>query len=384
MSQIIKTNKTKNDLTLFLNIEKIQDSNIKNKLYKKLKLSLVAKWNILYDRELYFYNCPSWKFIIQNENQIYVQKHINDYEYKNYILNSFNISNIINDSGKEDLSNELINKIYDLYKYGVTFDFKDNSTKIIPITKNDILFPICDIGKNRSQYMFYFLKHLQSHYPNTFIVGYPSSADEMASIFDINIHNQSILSSFIVGYKSDNFSESLYKYATNKESKKLYSDIFNNPFPEVSRSIHIFDSLIKEKEQYLNCDLKNYEKNKYRIHKYDIFEKDNKDLQNIKELYKKYFLTPNNLRKIINSESINNSIQRITYICMSTQSFITMCNILHLMKKSDNLFDLSNVRIVYFAIKDIFQRSSVNQQILNDFRTKIKSSFYYVDNEFNK
>jgi hypothetical protein len=373
-------NKIKNNLALLLDIDTIKDSAIRDKLYKKLKRSLLPEWTIPYDKELYFYNCPSWKFITQNTMQSWICKHINDSEYKNHILNSFNTSNQLNDSGKEDLTSDTVNKIYSLYKCGLMFQFKDSPTQIIPITKNDILFPICDVGKNRSQYLFYFLKHLQSHYPDTFIVGYPSSADEMASIFDIGTHNQSILSSFVVGYKSDNFSESLYKHVYNKETGKLYSDTINNPFPEISRSIHVFDSLLKEREEYTNYDLKNYEKNKYRIHKYDIFDKDNKDLSNIKDLYKKYFLTPNNLRKIINLGTETPGIKRITYICMSTQSFITMCNILHLMKKYDNLFDLSNIRIVYFAIKDIFQRSSFNQKILNDFMTKINSSFRYVDN----
>jgi hypothetical protein len=303
----------------------------------------------------------------------YTKKIITDSQYKNHILTSFNTSNEINDSGKEDLSSEMINKIYDLYKSGLTFHFKNSPTQIIPITKNDIMFPICDVGKNRSQYMFYFLKNLQTHFPNTFLVGYPSSADEMASIFDINTHNQSILSSFSVGYKADNFSESLYKDTKSSSNQQI------NSSPTVSRSIHIFDSILKEKEQYSSNDLKNYEKYKYRNNKYDIFDKDNKDLVNIKELYKKYFLTPHNLRNIINYDIVDKTNYRITYICMSTQSFITMCNILYSMTKSSGLIDLSNVRIVYFALKDIFQRSTINQKILHEFRTRINSSFRYVE-----
>jgi len=377
MIQSTQSNKTHNDLFTFLNIETLNNSIIKDKLYKKLINSLIPKWVISYG--FHGYNNPSSEFITQTMIEKYTKKNITDSQYKHQILTSFNLSNEINDSGKEDLTNEMINKIYDLYKLGLTFHFKDSLTQIIPITKNDILFPICDVGKNRSQYMFYFFKNLQTNFPNTFMVGYPSSADEMASIFDISAHNQSILSSFSVGYKSDNFSESLYK--DNKDTKSSYPSPTINPFPQVSRSIHIFDSILKEKEQYSIYDLKNYEKHKYRNNKYDIFDKNNKDLANIKELYKKYFLTPQNLIKIINNNLVNKTNYQITYICMSTQSFITMCNILYSMTKFDELIDLSNVKIVYFALKDIFQRSTINQKILYEFRTKINSSFRYVDIE---
>ena len=373
MIQTIQSNNTNDGLTAFLNVDTLNNSNVKDKLYKKLKNSLIPKWNI--SHELYGINDPSWNCITQTMKEKYTKKIITDAQYKNHILTSFYTSNEINDSGKEDLSNEMINKIYDLHKSGLTFHFKNSPTQIIPITKNDILFPICDVGKNRSQYMFYFLKNLQSHYPNTFLVGYPSSADEMASIFDINSHNQSILSSFSVGYKADNFSESLYKDTKSSSTHKI------NPYTQVSRSIHIFDSILKEKEQYSSNDLKNYEKYKYRNNKYDIFDKNNKDLANIKELYKKYFLIPHNLRNIINYGLVNKTNYRITYVCMSTQSFITMCNILHSITKSNGLIDMSNVRIVYFAIKDIFQRSSINQKILHEFKTRINSSFYYVEYE---
>jgi hypothetical protein len=366
-------------LSLFLEIDEINDDDIRLELYKKLKKTLIPEWTIYLDKELYFNNDPSSKFINQNDHLIYKNKSIEDTQYKKYIMDAFNSSNEINDVGNEVLSTETIDKIYDLHNLGVIFHFKDSPSEIIPINKNDILFPICDVGKNRSQYMFYYLKHLQSHYPNTFKVGYPSSGDELASIYNINAHNESILSGFSVGYKADNFSESLYKDVYDAKSGKIYSTIPNNPFAEISRSIHVFDSILKEKEEYLAQDLRNKEGHKYRINKYDIFDKGNQDLINIKELYKKYFLTPYNIRKIINYQTEKVVKYRITYICMSAQSFAIMCNIFHLMKTNDKLFDLSNVRIVYFAVKDIFQRSFVNQNILNDFRTKINSSFCYVE-----
>ena len=126
----------------------------------------------------------------------------------------------------------------------------------------------------------------------------------------------------------------------------------------------------------MDTDLKNYEKYKYKISKYDL----NESKKQIEELFEKYFINPINLRKIINYQTESN-ILRITYICMSPESFINICNLFYLLNKS---LDLSNVRIVYFGIKDIFQKSHINDQNLNKFRQIINSTFKFVEHEYEE
>ena len=293
----------------------------------KIKNSLIPQWTFNTVKSL---NIPECK-IIENPK-------ITD--YAEYIKNGFKTTNK-NNGLLEELTLENINVMTDLHKLGVEFEFS-----IINILDNDVIFPICDVGKNRSQFLFYYLKNLQSKFNNAFFIGYPASGDELNTIFVEN--KSSVLSGFQVPYKSDSFSNAMYS-------------VFGK---EYSRSIHIFDSVLKEEEPYSNQDLQNLEYFKYKNHKYDIF---NKDCDFIKELFKKYYLNPDNLRKVINCDEFTN--YRITYLCLSPSSFISLSDLLYRLNKK-----MSNVKIVYFGVQDIFQRSSINQSQLNDFITKINSS----------
>ena len=294
---------------------------------------------------------PTWNF---NTNNIFLPKHfkfVNKPKYTNfkeYVVNEFNKSNTNNDLSEQfnTVHLEIINNLND---YGVNFEFG-----FINILINDVIFPICDIGKNRSQFMFYYLKNIQFTY-NNFLTGYPSSGDELKTIID-NSNSNSILSGFKIQYKSDNFS-------------KAMSTIFNN---EISRSVHIFDILLKKKENYNQTDLKNYEEYKYEQHNYQLFDK-SKDYFEIQNLFKKYFLNPQNIRNIID-KNIN---YKITYLCLSSESFYNMCNLLNFMKNENPFCDLKNIRIVYFGIKDIFQGSAVKNETLNNFIEKIKMSTFF-------
>lgn len=171
--------------------------------------------------------------------------------------------------------------------------------------------------------------------------------------------NSSVLSGFQVPYKSDCFSISL----------------INLLGFEYSRSIHVFDTILKEKQEYTHTDLKNLELYKYRNHKYNIFEKNRNDTIFIKDLFIKYFLNPENIKKILKSDTCN-----ITYLCLSPNSFINLCNIFYTLKQKNPLLNLTNTKIIYFGIKDIFQRSSINQKELSSLIKKINSSITYVNN----
>lgn len=277
---------------------------------------------------------------------------IND--FYEYILSHFNNTNKINGL-TEELNNDVLLKINNLHYHGIEFDFS-----VINIAINDIIFPLCDIGKNRSQFIFYYLKSLQSIKNNTFLTGYPMSCDELTTLFKDN--NNSILSGFQVPYKSDSFSNSM-----------LY--VFNK---EYSRSIHVFDKILKEKEDYIKGDISNLESHKYKNHIYDIFDKD-KDY--IKELFINYYLNPLNIKKILNDNlNINETKMinyRITYLCMSPMSFINLCDIFYKLKQENNKLDLTNVKIIYFGITDIFQRSSINKHILNNFIEQINDFIHF-------
>jgi hypothetical protein len=299
---------------------------------------------------------PSWNFPVNNmitTNKIYINKKITN--YKEYIFDSYNANNILNNIHEDDLTIEQLNKISYLHDAGIQFHFKTSNSEIIPIRLNDLLFPICCVGKNRSQYLFYYLKKLQSECNNRFDVGYPSSGDELSSLSNLSNSNTTNLSSFEVSYRSDKFSKAL-------------NSIYGHEF---SRSIHMFDKIIKESHEYELQDLKNFESTKYANNK-------SANHDDIAELFIKYFFIPTNIRKIINN------IDRITYICASPNSFINICNIFNFLKQQDNTLDLRNVRIVYFGIKDIFQRSIISDDILNDFALKVSSAFQYVDQEIDE
>ena len=307
-------------------------------------------------KEIAYSLIPSWNFPLNNQttsNKIYINKKV--INYKEYISNSYNANNILNDIHEDELTNEQLNQIVNLHSSGIQFHFKTSNSEIIPIRLNDLLFPICCIGKNRSQHLFYYLKKLQSECNNRFDVGYPSSGDELSSLSNSPNSNTTNLSTFAVSYRSDKFTKAL---------SKLYGH-------EFSRSIHIFDKILKESNEYEPKDLKNFESTKYANNKSTKYD-------DIVELYIKYFFTPTNIRKIINN------IDRITYICASANSFINICNIFYSLKQKDNTLDLTNVRIVYFGARDIFQRSIISDNILTDYTLKVSTAFQYVDQEIDE
>lgn len=297
---------------------------------------------------------PNWK--IAKNNFIFStyanNKEIPKYDtFTNYIINEFNKVNKENNLEDEEIPKETIDKIVKLHDFGLQIEFS-----LIKINKNDIIFPICDIGKNRSQFMFYYLKNLQDNHNNFFTTGYPTSGDELATILKDN--NSSVLSGFQVPYKSDCFSVSLISLIGF----------------EYSRSIHIFDKFLKEQQEYIHSDLRNLESYKFKNHKYDIYEKNRNDALFINDLFKKYFLNPNNIKKILGKETNN-----VIYLCLSPNSFINLLNLLYFVKENDKSINFANTKIIYFGFKDIFQRSSVNQTILNDLIKKINSSIVFIN-----
>lgn len=309
-----------------------------NLSFNHIKNSLIPNWKI-----------PKNKFIfINNPNN----KEILKYDtFRNYVINEFNKVNKDNNLENQEIPNETIDKIVELQGLGILFEFS-----LIKINKNDVIFPICDIGKNRSQFIFYYLKNLQDNYNNFFMTGYPTSGDELATI--IKDSDSSVLSGFQVPYKSDCFSISLISLIGF----------------EYSRSIHIFDKILKEQQEYIHYDMKNLELYKFKKHKYDIYEKNKSDAIFIKDLFKKYFLNPNNIKKVLENDTKN-----IIYLCLSPNSFINLSNILYLIKENDKSINFANTKIIYFGIKDIFQRSSVNQIQLNDLIKKINSSVVLIN-----
>ena len=283
-----------------------------------------------------------------------INKNSNIVNIKQFVSDNFILNNQQNNISHEPLSNEILNKISNVSNLGLGFEFV--TEKPIEINPDDIFFPICCVGKNRSQYLFYFLKKLQSDseskFKSNFQVAYPMSADELRTI--IHDNPSSILSGFVVPYKSDTFSKSVQNILGF----------------EVSRSIHPFDLIIKNPEPYLSNDLKNLESSKYKTSSFDIF---NSDKTLIQKLFIEYYLNPNNIQQLLKNKN-----STITYICASPESYINLINLFDWMVSQGNIKNFLNTKIVYLGIQDIFQRSSVNSNILKEFESKIKSFFITI------
>lgn len=382
------------ELDLFINLKNINDNELFNKLCLELKKSIVSEWKLqksnndnIFDNDKNLYN---YKLNVIKSNDysndysnIDINNSINLSNFENYIINGISNTNKINEfDGDIIFDVEKIDLLTNLHNNGVQFDMRFNLDHKIKINSNEILFPMCCVGKNRSQFMFYYLKKLQGMTNINFEVGYPSSGDELSvlndyilnsisnSISNSNDNNKNILSSFFPQYKKDNFSKVI--------GESL--DITNlDGLNQISRSIHIFDKILKIKQEYLLNDLKNFETNKYKENKYNIFD-DNPDYLKIKILFEKYFLLPNNLLEIINYDKYNdelNKINKITYICMSDKSFLNICKCLNsILSKYPNL-KLYNIRIIYFGIKDIFQKSTIKQEDVQNFKKLIDSGFCF-------
>ncbi len=261
----------------------------------------------------------------------------------------FNCSNQLNNI-IYTLTNSQISILDNLNNLGINFEFGEESSSKIKIYPLDIIFPICCVGKNRSQYLFYYFANLKKLNPNIFILGYPASGDEMSTIIKPKLN--SILGGFVVPHKSDGFSQAI---------KSSFGT-------EYARSIHVFDKVIRNQENYSYNELKNLEPYKYKSNSLDIYEKDS---GLIKNLYLNYYLDPAKLSQLLNQNL------RINYICASSESFINLCEVLYLIANSNKQINFSPVRIIYFGFNDIFQRSSVNQLELNKLNDCLINRFIY-------
>lgn len=344
-----------------------------------------------YQKKTELYTSIVSQWILPNPDKSVIKKNIsmqqklnqNPLNFKSWISNSINESNKLNEyTPDEDYGDDFYNVLEELYKFGVVFDIKSEPDYIIQINSNSIVFPICCVGKNRSQYLFYYLKNLQALNTNTnsnklFEVGYPSSADELSVITNYLQSTQTktsnyILSSYSTPYKKDVFSSSIFN-----------SFGLTNPdgLIEIPRSIHTFDKVLKYNSPYTSSDIKNFEPYKYKTNICDIFEPNNNlEYAKIIELYIKYYFNPENLIELYKTNLTNkiNEINTITYICLSDKSFYNFCLCIREIKKSHPEINLSFIRIVYFGIQDIFQRSSIKNDVLSKYKKKFVDSFQFV------
>lgn len=362
------------DLENFIQLEQliknknITINNCNNNLYQELKYSIVPEWNILN-----FYNKYNNQFddLYQTDKLTKFNLSKPDfYNFNDYISEGINNTNKINGFDSEVIfESQKIDMLKKLYDYGIEFDMRFDNDYKLKIKSNEVLFPICCVGKNRSQFMFYYLKKIKDINNKNFLVGYPSSGDELSVLIESEESNKNILSSFFPQYKKDNFSNIISK-----------SFNISNPdgIEQIPRSIHVFDKILKIKEEYNSGELKNFESNKYKLHKYDIFESNNLDYLKIKTLFEKYFLDPSNLLDLLNYDLDKKiKIDKITYICMSDKSFYNLCRCLYHIKSKYPELKLNSIRIVYFAINDIFQKSNIKQIDIENFKQKIDSGLIF-------
>jgi hypothetical protein len=373
------------ELDLFIDLENIfniEDIKLKDKLFLELKNSIVPEWKIKNPN----LNPNSNSEILYKDNKSVPNINLLNNDFENYITNGLASTNQINEFDSEIIfDTEKIKMLKKLNDFGIQFDMRFNEDYQIKINSGEIVFPICCVGKNRSQYLFYYLKKLQGMTETNFEVGYPSSGDELSVMVEYlsndndndndngknknknKSNNKNVLSSFFPQYKKDNFSNTVGESLNITNPDGLF---------QVSRSVHVFDKILKIKQDYLTGDLKNFETHKYKENILDIFENDQNYLK-IKFLFEKYFLLPNNLLKIINyNRDDSKKINKITFICGSDKSFYNICLCFNsLINKYPNIEFNSKLRIVYFGIKDIFQKSNIKQEDIDNFKHKIINGF---------
>ena len=310
--------------------------------------------------------------IISNENPEFSSTYLSlsdDFDFvKNYNPNK----NIIH------IENNLSKNLEKLISLGMKFEFSNESEYIFEIPTESVVFPICCQGKNRSQFMFYFLKFFGSKITNIynkFFIGYPTSADELVLINKFIDKNKSVnqnkqvesnvvLSGFVPNYKSDSFSNSINK-------------IFGK---EYSRVPHIFDKILRNNSEYSSLDIKNIIPYKFTQSKYLIYDENSDDVKKISELYIKFYLNPVNLIKLVKVAS-NKDINQIIWICMSDKSFENLVHLLTNISSSNDIpIDFSLVKIIYFNSNDIFQGKNIKSNVLNEFVVRLCNSTR-VDNK---
>lgn len=349
----------------------------------ELKKSLISDWKLekKYIHELNK-KTSNIKKLNNNSNP---EQNIFGKKFIEFISTGIQMSNIINEYIPDLIyDNDFYNIIDELHQSGMIFDTKFNSDYVIEIGSREIVFPVCCVGKNRSQYLFYYLKYIESENPTHFVIGYPSSGDELSVITDYLKINQTqnqtqnqtlnpnILTSYSTQYKKDCFSSSV---------SKSFGILNQDQLSDIPRSIHIFDKIFKQRDSYNDCDLKNFEPYKYNVNKYDVFDKTNNQIyEKIIKLYIKYFLTPSNLLEVTNF-NISFKMKKITYICMSDKSFYNLVKCFWQIKKVYPGIKLNSIRIVYFGTPDIFQRSNIKDSVLNDYKQKLFNSIKYVYDE---
>lgn len=370
-----------NVLNVVLNLDMVNEKEIcNNKIILEFVDSIISNWMLKnLDKKSKLLN-TNYKSIIDMQNKLISIEWI-----KKVISNTNNINNYHLEIEYDD---EFYSNLNYLISHGVEFDAKFNLEHIIRINSQELVFPICCVGKNRSQYLFYYLKNLQSiEFQNdenkeVFELAYPSSGDELSILKEhiefINkntnmntnyeykkILSKPILSSYSTKYKKDSFSSAISR-----------SFGFTNPdnLDDIPRSVHIFDKVLKNKTSYLPEDLKNFESYKYNTNKYNIFDLNSKDYMKIKDLYLKYFFNPSNLFKILLKTNYN-KISKLTYICLSDKSFYNLIKCFYTIKLLNSEIDLNNLRIIYFAIPDIFQKSYIKDTELIEYKKKFTSSF---------
>ena len=366
-----------NELDLFIDLENIKDIFIKDKLSLELKNSIIPEWKIISDNK--FVNNNDKIFTNINYQSNFESNYQSNFEsnfesnFVNHISNGMTNSNQINDFDPEIVFDiEKIKLLKKLHDFGIQFDMRFNLEYKIKINSNEVLFPMCCVGKNRSQYLFYYLKKIQGLSEKNFEVGYPSSGDELSVMIDYLLNdennNKNRLSSFFPQYKKDNFSNVIKKSLNIRNSQGL---------TEISRSIHVFDKILKIKHEYLVNELKNFETYQYKINKYNIFE-NNLDYFQIKMLFEKYFLLPDNLLEILNYDlDKTKKINKITFVCASDKSFYNLCLCFNSLTVKFPKVKLDKIRIVYFGIKDIFQKSNIKEKDIDIFKEKIINGFTY-------
>jgi hypothetical protein len=379
------------ELDLLINFENIPDIIYKKQIISQLKKSIIPEWNIknLSNENISNENISN-KNIFNNQNQNQIQSNFSTNFSTNFskkIIGGIKNTNIINQFDSEiTFDSDLINMLEKLNNLGIQFDMRFGLDWKIKIESNQVIFPMCCVGKNRSQYMFYYLKKMQVLTKINFQVGYPSSGDEISIVTDhiwnsidpnINLNlNPNVLSSFFPQYKKDNFSKVI------GQSLKIANLDGLDGLEGVSRSIHVFDKILKVKQDYLPNEFANFEINKYKQNKYDIFDvnSNNQDYLKIKILFEKCLLIPDNLNQIINFDlEPEYQVNKITWICMSDKSFVNLIKCFDAIKSKYPNIKLNNVRIVYFGIKDIFQKSNIKLEEIDDFKEKIDSGFEFLD-----
>lgn len=354
---------------MFDELDILIDLNLEPNSIKKLQIqcrileSIISSWSYHDDISI-----NTHIFTDSYESNKHEYEHILISNSIEYFSQSFELTNKTNNytPNEPNLKPELIDKIYKLNEQGIKFEFANHANKPIELISDELVIPMCCQGKNRSQFLFYYLKYLEkisNISGKRFFTTYPTSGNEFVSLLDKHdypLNNHNILGGFVSTHKSDAFS-------------KVIGSIYN--CGEKARSPHIFDKLLKIPQEYLPKELVNMELHKYKSSKYNIFDLKSSDSEKIKRLYKKYLFNLTELENLfITIKQV--ALTRITWICCSDESFINLINLIfEISFTSIKPIQTNNIRIVYNGTNDIFQGSNIKSNILEEYFYKIKKTF---------